>query len=212
MSGLPQQLNLDFSSIQKGESPNMPPLNIANNTVSGTKKLLNLKGGKPDSTANQTTTGKRLLQNPTKLLTNIVNKSLNDDDSDVDLDDDLQQIPLGKEEAKTTPEPTAIEAPKLQISNLPALQDEENEDDQKASSKYSLLYDLLLTPEQYAENYESEWTYKSFIRQFAKNEAAQDGTLTSFNDDSDNNEEEEEEAYEEDISDEDEEEEEDDEI
>lgn len=178
MSGLPPQFNLDFSHISKeSENQKMPPLAINKEGTQQKTKLLNLGGPKPDQNAAtlqpKSQPGKtRLLLQAANQLGSTFAKQSKDDDSDVDLDDDLQEIPIGKDDANSNPpSATVIEAPKVQMAQLPELQDDNDDDEQKSSSKYSLLYDLMLTPDQYNEDSDTEWTYKSFIRQFAKKEA-----------------------------------------
>ena len=90
------------------------------------------------------------------------------DSSDVDLDMELEQIPVAKddERPKDDNEPVVV-SQVIQMTQLPDLDDDDEAPQEK--SKLSILYDLLLTPEQ-CEEPPDEWNYKSFIREFAKSE------------------------------------------
>jgi hypothetical protein len=96
-------------------------------------------------------------------------------DSESDLDLELEEIPIGADqpaEAQAVPEP--YEAPTIQVSQLPELRDDDDDELQThGEGKLSLLQDLLLTPEM-ADEGPDEWNYRKFIKQFAKSEASQE--------------------------------------
>ncbi|KAH0791091.1 hypothetical protein GPJ56_004996 [Histomonas meleagridis] len=113
-------------------------------------------------------------QSTTLSRKNLIVESSSDDTDDFDLD--IATVPVGQEEAKNEPEITddiAI-APSIQVNQLPEF-DDGNDDFQQngQNNKFSIIYDLLLTPEQVEEPLE-EWSYRTFIKQFANSEANQD--------------------------------------
>jgi hypothetical protein len=63
----------------------------------------------------------------------------------------------------------------IQVNQLPELKDDDDDDElhSRGDSKLALLQDLLLTPEM-ADEGPGEWNYRTFLKQFAKSEAAQE--------------------------------------
>jgi hypothetical protein len=118
---------------------------------------------------------------PTRNATTLTRKNLvvgSESSDDDDLDLDLEMIPVGKEDpaAKDDAAAEAIEAPSIQVSNLPDLVVDDDEDmpGSGEAGKLSLLQDLLLSAE-LADEPPDEWTYRQFIKQFANSEASQEG-------------------------------------
>jgi hypothetical protein len=106
---------------------------------------------------------------------NLIVGSESSDDDDLD----LEMIPVGKDEpdAKDDAAAEVIEAPSIQVSHLPDLVVDDDDEDMPGAGeggKLSLLQDLLLTAE-LAEEPADEWTYRQFIKQFRNSEASQDG-------------------------------------
>ena len=109
-----------------------------------------------------------------------IRKPQDSDSSDVD--DDLVAIPIGdqnEEEEKKEPN-NDVAAPTIQISQLPEVEDSDDEDIKggEDGQKLGLLFDLLLPKDECQEDNE-EWSFKSFIKKFAKTEAndVEDGFL-----------------------------------
>jgi hypothetical protein len=98
--------------------------------------------------------------------------------SDSSSEDDLglELIPVGKDDPseKADAVPDIIEAPAVAISHLPDLIDREDEDDspeEGQTDKLSLLQEMLL-PQELVDEPNDVWSYRSFIKQFAKSEAS----------------------------------------
>ena len=128
---------------------------------------------KDDPVMNQTIQPARKRPEPTRASVNRKNLVVNNSDSsDEDLDLDLVTIGIGKAEQKEEPKDEEIQGPVTQMSVLPDLDDGDDMDDEAGGEKstFSLLYDFLLTPEQYDEP-PGEWSYAKFIKSFARNEA-----------------------------------------
>jgi hypothetical protein len=172
MSGLPANFRLDLTALQKrttpGENPAAPPSKPG--VVPPVIQQALQKGAtvqaRPRPAALE---GAR--QGTTLARKNLV---LQSSDSESDLDLELQQIPIGTEESEAKAEvPDIIEAPVIQVSHLPELDDEDDEFHSQGESKLSLLQDLLLTPD-LADEPPDEWTYRKFVKQFSKSEASQE--------------------------------------
>lgn len=89
--------------------------------------------------------------------------------SDSDFDD-LIALPVGKAVEKVEKVDDDIHDTVPQMAALPDLED--NSDDERIGEKsnINILYDFLLTPEQFDEP-PIEWTFSKFVKSFAKNEA-----------------------------------------
>ena len=97
-----------------------------------------------------------------------------DSSSDIDFDIDMESIPVGKEK-QTDAQSDTFEPPSEQPAPLPELEDSDDDEQVRSSSnKLNLLYDFLLTQEQCVDPL-TEWTYKSFIKEFSMAEADQAG-------------------------------------
>ncbi|KAK8838669.1 hypothetical protein M9Y10_032706 [Tritrichomonas musculus] len=94
--------------------------------------------------------------------------------SDIDLDLDMESIPVGKEK-QNDGQSDSIETPAEQENQVPELEDSDDEEQVRTTgNKLGLLYDFLLTQEQCNESLD-EWTYRSFMKEFAIAEADQVG-------------------------------------
>ena len=162
-NGLPPNFNLNLSQVVKNQihedSGELPPT---------------------PTNQNSSQTRSRTRQRPTRRNAPRNQKNLvlenSDSSSDIDLDEDLAQIPAGKEEATVEKEPETIPEQIAQINVLPDLEDDDDDDEGgKDKNKLSLLYDLLLTVDQ-CEEPEEQWNYKEFIKEYAKTEAQEDGS------------------------------------
>lgn len=107
-----------------------------------------------------------------------------DSSSDIELGDDLTQIPSNKEpetKQKDTGEIPAVS----QINALPEFDDDEDDaGETREKDKLSLLFDLLLTADQ-CEEPQDEWNVKSFIKDYAKSEAKDDDNYNEFEEEED---------------------------
>ena len=176
MTGLPPNFRLNLTQLQKKASspekeppqddyPENPPENVANNNVK--------RGGVIPPRVRP---GQNALRGTATLARkNLVLQSDSDDDDDEDLE--LESIPVGKEAIEPQKEDIQdeVEAPVVQVSHLPELDVDEDDEyqSQGQGNKYSILYDLLISPEQ-ADEPPEEWSYRQFIKQFANSEAAQE--------------------------------------
>lgn len=171
--GLEGKLRLDLTNVQKNDDldklDELPPIptieSIAkeeHNQLSQT--TINHPRQRPVPQRNsQTINNKRNL---------IINHS--ESSSDIDLDIDLEQIPVYAGEVREEKEESDHDVgPVIQGSQLPELEDDDDGEEGHEKDKLSLLYDLLLTHEQ-CEEPPDEWSYKTFIKEFAKSEAAED--------------------------------------
>lgn len=94
--------------------------------------------------------------------------------SDIDFDLDMESIPVGKEK-QNDGQSDSTEVPAEQTQQVPELEDSDDEEQVRTSGhKLGLLYDFLLTQEQCNEPLD-EWTYRSFMKEFASTEADQAG-------------------------------------
>jgi hypothetical protein len=178
--GLPPNFRLNLTGIQKNATPAAPEqpeepagapkqirVNLKHNLQHGTTvqpkpKPVESKGRPGDVGAVSTTLSRK----------NLVIHSDSSEDSDLD----LESIPIGAEEPpeKADMGLDVIEAPTIQVSQLPDLvDDDDDEGEVRGENKLSLLQDLLLSPELVDEP-PDEWTYKTFIRMFQKSEADED--------------------------------------
>lgn len=177
-AGLPPNFRLNLTAIQKNaqtlsNQQEAPPEEAAPAPAPAPEKRRLIQTIQPQE--------KRPAQQaaPARQSTTLARKNLvvQSSDSDSDFDLDLESIPVGKEapDEKKEVEPETIEAPTVQVSQLPELEDSDDDELQVhgEGSKLSLLYDLLLSQEQVKEE-NDEWSYRSFIKQFAISEAAED--------------------------------------
>lgn len=94
--------------------------------------------------------------------------------SDIEFDMDMESIPVGKEK-QNEDKSESIETPAEQTQQVPELEDSDDEEQVRTNGhKLGLLYDFLLTQEQCNEPLD-EWTYRSFMKEFASTEADQAG-------------------------------------
>lgn len=94
--------------------------------------------------------------------------------SDIEFDMDMESIPVGKEK-QNEDKSESIETPAEQTQQVPELEDSDDEEQVRTNGhKLGLLYDFLLTQEQCNEPLD-EWTYRSFMKEFASTEADQVG-------------------------------------
>lgn len=95
-------------------------------------------------------------------------------DIDIDMDMDMESVPVGKEKQNDGQSDT-VEVPAEQTQQVPELEDSDDEEQVRTNGhKLGLLYDFLLTQEQCNEPLD-EWTYRSFMKEFASTEADQAG-------------------------------------
>lgn len=176
-TGLPPNFRLNLTALQKkptspeknppsDDEQEKPPENVAaNNVKRGQTIQPRPRPGGANALRGTTTLARK----------NLVLQSSSDDESDLDLE--LESIPVGKESPEKPKEDASeeVEAPVVQVSQLPELDVDDDDELQihGQGNKYSILYDLLLTPDMVEEPPE-EWSYKQFIKQFANSEAAQD--------------------------------------
>ena len=163
-TGLPPNFRLNLTGLQKKvASPEKPE-------EENKQPQQNIQS---DAKPNKTIQPRGRLVNTTVARKNLVVQS-DSDESDFDLD--LESIPVGKEQAEPVKEEVTeeIEAPTVQISQLPELDDEDDDlQMQGQNTKMSLLYDLLLNFD-YVDEPSEEWSYRQFIKQFANSEASQE--------------------------------------
>lgn len=178
MTGLPPGFKLNLTSIHKNanapryekevdeaDPPKLPQPKLLNQDIK--------RGATLQNNPRPAVTG-AVRQSTTLARKNLVIQS---SDSDSDFDIDLVSVPVGKENPEEMLEqpPDVVEAPMVQVSQLPEL-DVDDDDDfqgQGKGHKFSLLHDLLLSQD-LADEPSDEWTYRSFIKQFANSEASQE--------------------------------------
>ena len=176
-TGLPPNFRLNLTALQKkptspeknqpsDDEQEKPPENVAaNNVKRGNTIQPRPRPGQANALRGTTTLARK----------NLVLQSSSDDERDLDLE--LESIPVGKESPEKQKEDASeeVEAPVVQVSQLPELDVDDDDELQihGQGNKYSILYDLLLTPDMVEEPPE-EWSYRQFIKQFANSEAAQD--------------------------------------
>ena len=183
MAGLPPNFRLNLTAIQK----NVNKQDDEEKAKQPAPQLLNqdLKKG-----ATVQTRPRPAVQGGSRQSTTLARKNLviQESDSDSDLDLDLESVPVGKEVPEAPPEqpPDVVEAPMIQVSHLPEL-DVDDDDDfagQNEGNKLAILQDLLLTQDQ-ADEPPEEWSYRTFIKQFANSEASQENAGDGEDDDYD---------------------------
>ncbi|OHS99391.1 hypothetical protein TRFO_34163 [Tritrichomonas foetus] len=174
MTGLPN-FRLNLSDIQKKvNSPNKvaPPDDISDKPPENTHN--DVKRNQTIQPRQRPGQGQSLRGTTTLARKNLVIQS-SSDESDFDLD--LESIPVGKEVVEEPKDevPDEVEAPVVQVSQLPELDVEDDDELQihGQGNKLAILYDLLLGPDQVEEPPE-EWSYRQFIKQFANSEASQE--------------------------------------
>ena len=97
-----------------------------------------------------------------------------DSSSDIDLDLDMESIPVGKEK-QNDGQSDSIETPAEQENQVPELEDSDDEEQVRTTgNKLGLPYDFILTHDTCNESLD-EWTYRSFMKEFAIAEADQVG-------------------------------------
>jgi len=162
-TGLPPKLRLDLSLVQK------------NDRTDNADKLPNPGVSEPPkvNTQNVANPGRSIRASFALGAQNLLN---NEDDSDVELDLDIEQLPVIKAGEPTRKDTNPdLPAPVMQIGQLPVLDDDDDDEEglPQEKNKLSILYDLILTPEQ-SEEPPDEWNYRTFIKELAKSEAAED--------------------------------------
>ena len=178
MTGLPPGFKLNLTSIHKNanapryekevdeaDPPKLPQPKLLNQDIK--------RGATLQNNPRPAVTG-AVRQSATLARKNLVIQS---SDSDSDFDIDLVSVPVGKENPEEMLEqpPDVVEAPMVQVSQLPEL-DVDDDDDfqgQGKGHKLSILHDLLL-PQDLADEPPEEWSYRTFIKQFANSEASQE--------------------------------------
>ena len=184
------KFNLNLSEITKNQ-------NQQNESNNSTQNQTNQNQTQSTTSPTRTRTRQRptRTRNPAVARKNLVIES-SDSSSDIELDADIAQIPIGKDDTTPAKAEEAEEAPVVQINALPELEDDDDDEDDgkgKEKNKLSLLFDLLLTQDQ-CEEPDEEWNYKEFIKQYARTEAQEDGNDIEEEDEIDYGEEEEIEA------------------
>jgi hypothetical protein len=176
MTALPPNFRLDLTALQKRTTPagdNPAPAGAAASKPGTVPPVIQqaLQKGATVQARPRPAVVEGARQGTTLARKNLVIQS---SDSESDLDLELEQIPVGTEDSEAKADvPDIIEAPVIQVSQLPELEDEDDEFHSHGESKLSLLQDLLLTPD-LADEPPDEWTYRKFIKQFAKSEASQE--------------------------------------
>lgn len=164
--GIPK-LSLNLTNITKNQQDNnlddLPPI-PAKDSMDQTQQPARPTRQRPQPVRNTMTLNKKNL---------VVN---NDSDSS-DIDDfDIETVPVGDAPEKVEKEPDAdTPGPIAQVSQLPDFAEDSDDDEGQGreKNKLSLLYDFLLTQDQCDEP-QDEWTYKGFIKDYAKSEARED--------------------------------------
>lgn len=192
MTGLPSKFMLNLTAIQKNttaaryekevddaELPaKLPPTKLLNQDIKrgATVQQTNPRPAPAVSGA--------VRQSTTLARKNLVIQSSDSDGSDFDLD--LESVPVGKENPEDPPDqtPDVVEAPMVQVSQLPELEVDDDDDfqGQGKGHKLSILHDLLLAQD-LADEPPDEWSYRTFIKQFANSEASQENADDDEDDD-----------------------------
>jgi hypothetical protein len=177
-AGLPPNFRINLTGVRKG--PGAPGGdNEAADGLAGMPQLPELMGGGGGLTVQPL---RRAAPEPVASMrggTTLARKNLvvQSDSDDSDFGAELQSIPVGKDlpVEPVADGPELVEAPVIQMSQLPELNVDDDEDFrlQGDRSKLSILQDLLLTQD-IVEEGTDEWNYRTFIKQFANSEAAQE--------------------------------------
>lgn len=202
-SQLPAGFKLNLDSIKRNQSrhgagndaakdggddaPPPAPMELPVNSLLGKGATMGQGRPRPGGDQRQSTTLARK---------NLIIQSSSDSSSDFD----LESIPVGKEDSVTEAiTDDVVDAPAIQVSNLPDLKVDEDiyEDEDGDGNRYGILEELLLPPDLIDEP-PDQWSYRGFMKQLAKAQAAQDDYL-----DDDEEEDDDEEDYGDDYDDDD---------
>ena len=189
--GLPPNFKLNLTGIKKNANTLLsPPTELPNDSKDDSPKPEQKRPTKliSDDVKSGATLNNKARPGATRPGASLARKNLviqsSSDESDFDLD--LESIPVGKEQPEEPAPPPVeeVDAPVVQVSQLPEIDVDDDDELQihGEGNKLSIINDLLLSYEMVDEPPE-EWSYRLFIKQFANSEASQENANEYDDDD-----------------------------